>query len=637
MRSSRSRLAVGLFAVVLALAAAPPAPQAVESRVFVREIRDQATFDTYSRTLQSDQFGKYVIDLRSSEIYYFDVNIYRLHTDFVFNVIYRKPVTNEALYEFIKNYEADKPRFILGYYTHHLKVDEWTFSFWEGDAIRAKDVRRAREKLAATFFMGKKLKFRPDSPMQEKLLTELGDIPTITNDKIYKLANYQSFNNGTATGVLRVVPPEARYEDLVFSRDEIVVLQESYPDITPVSGIISTKFSTPLSHVNLRAKTWNIPNAGLKDAAKKYAKLAGKPVILEVRDVDHTLRAATADEVKAWEERKLQARTVRIPPADLGVTELRPLKKIRAADAKIYGAKTANLGEMVWSGVGVNVPDGFGIPFSTYVAHMKANGLDKEVEAMLTDERFATDAAWRKQATEALREKIQKAPLAKKTLDALWKKVKRDLKGKGVFVRSSTNAEDLEGFNGAGLYDTVPNVKTKKALGEAVKQVWASLWNFRAVEERSLFGIDQRAVYPGVLVQIGVNATAAGVLITRNLYDPDDRNSYTINAKRGLGLRVVAGTTIPEQIIFDTSNHGTKIISRSDDPTMLVFDETTGGVKEVANDNREVILNETRALALAQAVQKIIPLYSQRYPLDVEWVLEGDKVWLVQARPYMAK
>jgi phosphoenolpyruvate synthase/pyruvate phosphate dikinase len=169
--------------------------------------------------------------------------------------------------------------------------------------------------------------------------------------------------------------------------------------------------------------------------------------------------------------------------------------------------------------------------------------------------------------------------------------------------------------------------------------VWASVWNFRAVEERSLFGIDQRSTYGGVLVQIGVNATAAGVLITRNLFDPEDKNAYTINAKRGLGLRVVGGTTVPEQIIFDTSNYGTKIVSRSDDPTMLVFDEKTGGVKEVVNPNKEIILSQYRAYLLSMEVKKIVPLYawSKKYPLDVEWVLVGDQVWIVQARPYMSK
>jgi phosphoenolpyruvate synthase/pyruvate phosphate dikinase len=360
-------------------------------------------------------------------------------------------------------------------------------------------------------------------------------------------------------------------------------------------------------------------------------------VVLEVRDVDHVLREATAKEQKAWQAEQKAAKTVKIPPADLKTKDFRHLAQIRAKDTKIYGAKTANLGEIVSRNPGVNVPDGFGIPFYYYQQHLTKHGLDKQIDAALKDERWARDAAFRKETAQKLRDAIRAAPIDAKTLDTLWTKVQKELGGKGVFVRSSTNAEDLEGFNGAGLYDTVPNVKDKQAFGEAVKQVWGSVWNFTAVEERALFGIDHRHTYAGVLVQIGVNASAAGVLITKNLYDPDDPNSYTINAKRGLGLRVVGGTTIPEQVIFDTSNYGTKIISRSDDPTMLVFDEKTGGVKEMPNDNKDTILSEYRAYVLAMACKKIVPLFSAKYPLDIEWVLVGDEVWIVQARPYMSK
>ncbi len=617
--------------------ASPPGPGGESSRPFVRDLKDDKAWTTYSRTLGSDTFGKYVIDLKTNEIYFFDVNLYRLHTDFVFQVIYKKPITNDALIEFIKNYDAVKPRFILGYVTHHLKIDEWTFSFWEGDGIRPKELRRARKKLLETFFQGAKLKFRPDSPAQEQLLAELADVPTTTNDKIYKLANYQSFNNGVATGVLRIVPPGTRFETLVFERDQIVMLQESFPDITPVSGIVSTVFSTPLSHVNLRAKTWNIPNAGIKDGAVKHAALDGKVVVLEVKDIAYTLREAKPAEVKAWKARQQATRTVKIPKADLKTKDFRHLNKIRAKDTVIYGAKTANLGEIVSRNPGVNVPDGFGIPFTFYQQHLARHGIDKKVDALLKDARWAKDGAFRKESAQKLREEINAAPIDAALLETLWTKVQQELGGKGVFVRSSTNAEDLEGFNGAGLYDTVANVKEKDALGAAVKKVWGSVWNFTAVEERALFGIDHRYVYAGVLVQIGVNATAAGVLITKNIYDPDDKSSYTINAKRGQGQRVVAGTTVPEQVIFDTSNYGTKIVSRSDDPTMLVFDEKTGGLKEVPNDNKGVILSEYRAYALAMACKKLIPLFSAAYPLDIEWVLVGDEVWIVQARPYMSK
>src|SRR5262245_54795231 len=121
------------FALLLALGAS--SAQAASTRVFVHDIPDAATFDAYWRTLGADRFSKFVIDLRTDQIFYFDVNVYRLHCDFVFREFYHRPMKNEDIDEFNLNYNATKPGFIFGYLTHHLKTDQWTFSFWEGDEI----------------------------------------------------------------------------------------------------------------------------------------------------------------------------------------------------------------------------------------------------------------------------------------------------------------------------------------------------------------------------------------------------------------------------------------------------------------------------------------------------------------------
>jgi len=632
-------IASALVAALVVSARGDRLPEQREHRVYLREVRDRATFERYSRVVGSDRFGKFIIDVKSNDIYFIDVNMFKLHADFVLGVLLKQEWTEANVREYNKNYERDKPRFILGYLTEHTKVKKMTFSFWEGDKIDAAGVLRVKKKLDQTFFAGKQLFFRPDSPAQEKVAAEVKrrGLKTIDNDSIYREADFQAFNKGSAVGTLKVVPRGTRYESLVFDRGDIVILQEAYPDITPVAGIISTVFSTPLAHVNLRATAWGIPNAGYVNAYRDYGKLDGQVVLLEVSDAGHTLRAATADEVRAYREKIQRVRTVPIPEADLETARLAMLTRIRASDVIRYGTKTANLGEIVTAGVaGVAVPEGFGIPFRYYAEHMRNNKLDRKVEALLADGRFKTDAAWRKAELEKLQAAIRSAPIDPALLDALYKRVKLKLGGAGVFVRSSTNAEDLDGFNGAGLYDTVPNVRGKKPLGDAVKLVWASVWNFRAVEERALFGIDHRKVYAGVLVQIGVNATAAGVLVTDNLFNEEETNSFTINAKWGLGIRVVEGTRIPEQIVFDTSNDGTKIISRSNDGSMLVCDEK-GGVREVPVPAGTVILTEERAKRLAESVKAFMPLFPPGRPLDVEWVLEGEKVWIVQARPYVTK
>jgi hypothetical protein len=627
------------LAVVAAAALARPAAADGTQRAWIRTIPDETTWNNYSKALNADRFGKCVIDIKKDEIYFIDVNLFNLHADFVLGVLLKQAWTRENIIEYNKNYEKVKPHFILCYVTHHTKVDKWTLSFWEGDKIDAAGVLKVKAKLDKSFFQAKQVMFRPDSPMQEKVAKEVArkKLKTITNDDLYKAADFQAFNRGIAIGTLRVVPVGTAYEAMTFERTDIALLQESYPDITPVAGILATTFSTPLSHVNLRATSWGIPNAGDKKARDKWGKLDGKVVYYEVTDAGATVREATRAEITEWEQRVTQAKHVELPEANIDNPRLAMLTRMRAKDVVTYGTKSANLGEIRTANLeDVHIPDGFGVPFFYYVRHMKQNGLDAKVEAMLTDAKFGTDAAWRKQTLEDLRKAIADAPIDPDVLDMIYKRVKIKLGGKGVFVRSSTNAEDLPGFNGAGLYDTVPNVVGRDNIGAAIKTVWASLWNLRAVEERSAFGIDHRQVYAAVMIQVGVKATAAGVLVSTNLWDRSDSDGFTINAKFGLGMRVVEGQKVPEQIIFDASNDGTKIISRSDDPVMLVFDEN-GGIKEVPTPDGGVILTEARAKRLVNAVQKFMPLWRKGTVLDVEWVLEDEKIWIVQARPYVGK
>ena len=614
-----------------------PAAQADSRRVWVKQIDNAATWQNYSKHVSSDELGKFIIDVRTNDIYFIDVNVFNIHADFVLGELLKLPWTTENVREYNLNYERVKPRFILGYLTHHLKVDRWSFAFWEGDKIGAPDVLRAKKRLGETFFV-KNLAYRPDSPMQQKMAVEVKRLghAIVTNDEIYQAADFQAFHVGRAVGKLRVVPVGTPFESLIFGRSEIVLLQESYPDITPVAGIIATTFSTPLSHVNLRANAWGIPNAGDKKARDKYAQLDGKLVYYEVTETASTVREAIAAEIKELEGRIAAARRVDLPKAKLEISRFAMLTRMRAKDATIYGTKSANLGEIVTANLrGVSVPEGFGVPLFFYAQHMKQNGLDAKVEALLREPRFKADAPWRKRALEELRAAIVAAPVDAASLDAIYKRVRLRLGGRGVFVRSSTNAEDLPGFNGAGLYDTVPNVVGRQALGDALKTVWASVWTLRAVDEREAFGIDHRQVFGGVLVQIGVDATAAGVLVTKNLYDPTDKNSFTINAKWGLGMRVVEGQRIPEQIIYDPTNDGTKIISRADDPVMLRFDANGGIVEIKVPEGTGVILTEERAKKLAEQVQKFMPVFAHGKPLDVEWVLEGEKFWTVQARPFV--
>jgi len=98
------------------------------------------------------------------------------------------------------------------------------------------------------------------------------------------------------------------------------------------------------------------------------------------------------------------------------------------------------------------------------------------------------------------------------------------------------------------------------------------------------------------------------------------------------------GKKIAEQILFDTSNDGTRVISRSDESTMLVANPQ-GGMMERPVTKGAAILTEKRAKMLSQAAQHVAEIFNQTDVLDIEWVLETqsgqDVFWIVQARPYV--
>jgi Pyruvate phosphate dikinase, AMP/ATP-binding domain len=620
------------------LAPAPSLDAVPVRRLWAGKLDTEAEFLAYSKEIGGERFAKFVIDLRSDAIYYFDVDIYKVHKDFIFQELYKKPRTKAATRIFDRNYGKTKTDFLMCYLIHHLNQDAWTFAFWDGDLATAAHVRHAYRRMKETFFHGDQVKFRPDSNYQEGVAKQLTDVPVVFNDELYQAATFQAFNKGTAIGTLRFVPPDVPESELTFDPAEIVVIHTPLSDITPVAGIISESFSTPLAHVSLRARGWGIPNIGLKEATTKLAALAGKPVYFEARDADYVLRAATAAELVASQARTqaATARHVELPAADLSITRLATLDQMRAKDVVAYGTKASALGEIVAAKLpGFDVPAGFGVPFAYYDAHLKAAGLDKQVAAFLAGP--PADATARKQKLQALRTAIVDAP-ASAELRARVDEALGALTGNdatvGVFVRSSTNAEDLVEFSGAGLYDTLPNVKGTDAVVAAIKQVWASVWNFAAYENRQRSGIDHARAYGGVLIQVGVDATAAGVLVTAHPTDPTDERNYTINAKSGLGIRVVDGKKVPESLLVSWYNHGIRVLSRSAEDTKLVFDET-GGVHEVKNpDAGKPVLTNRMAIQLADAAKQLTRVFKST-KLDIEWVFAGDRLNIVQSRPYV--
>ncbi len=203
-----------------------------------------------------------------------------------------------------------------------------------------------------------------------------------------------------------------------------------------------------------------------------------------------------------------------------------------------------------------------------------------------------------------------------------------------MFVRSSSNSEDLPGFSGAGLYTTVPNVTQADALTRAVLAVWASVYNFEAYEARRAAGIGDDAVTMAVLVQLAAPSDSSGVMITRDPFDAGRRHVTYISAKRGLGIKVVEGRRQAEQAMYSSWSKAVQVLTRSAEDTKLVAD-AAGGVREVPVAGDRQVLDDALVARLAAVGRRVKQALGGRADQDIEWAVVGDDILVLQARPYI--
>ena len=155
-----------------------------------------------------------------------------------------------------------------------------------------------------------------------------------------------------------------------------------------------------------------------------------------------------------------------------------------------------------------------------------------------------------------------------------------------------------------------------------------------AYEGRERAGIDHAKVYMAVLLQEGINADSAGVMITADPYNPESKGAIYISAKRGLGIKVVDGKRIAEQILFRPQSNAIRVLTRSAEDSLLTFDEN-GGVKEVPITGERAVLTDDMARRLALAAQRIRRLFGGK-DQDIEWLYQRGQLYIVQARPFIA-
>ncbi|PWT94176.1 MAG: pyruvate, phosphate dikinase [Blastocatellia bacterium] len=629
MTRKQSILWLGLVLIILYV---PPA-QAQTGPRSLPAVTSQAQFDLIAVTYDPNTPYAlpnilFVIDRRdSNKIYYVNKKRYSFHKDFI-NGTYLSLESGKEFFE--NNYLKPNRRFILGSIAYQTPIKRWTYEFWEGDLISTEQIQLAGEIINKTFFAP--VAFKPNSLRQDEASRSLAKIERILQSDIAREREYEALNIAKGLGRIHVINKLDDHVEIGFN--EILVLDEVPVQLPPVAGIITSQPSTPLSHINLLAKGWGIPNAYIKNAKELLKQYDGWWVAFETKREDYSIKRADLNQLNEYQRRLKERLDVIKPHYNLDETRLLGLAQQRKSSSIAFGGKSANLGEVMNAHLpGIIVPNGFTIPFYYYDEFIRRNNIDDAIYTLINDQKFVHDPAYRRARLTELREKIQQGTFDPALQKEVINRAAHEFPGKGLFVRSSSNSEDLPKFSGAGLYTTVPNVRGDRELIEAIKTVWASLWNFEAYEFRERANVDHSKIFMAVLLQEGINSESSGVMISTDPYDKENSGAIYISAKRGLGIKVVEGQRIAEQIIFRPRTNAIQVLTRSAEDSLLTFDEQ-GGVKEVPITGDRVVLTDEVIRRLVKAATEIKRVFGS-HDQDIEWAYMKGQIYIVQSRPYI--
>jgi len=324
-----------------------------------------------------------------------------------------------------------------------------------------------------------------------------------------------------------------------------------------------------------------------------------------------------------------------------------PFEKLKNKDVELVGGKNASIGEMIsgLASLGVSVPGGFATTSHAYRDFLAQGGLDERIRSALASldvddvERLAVVG---KEIRGWMLATPFPARLNEEVLEA-WRKMGRGSEF-AVAVRSSATAEDLPEASFAGQQETFLNVRGEDHLLSTMHEVYASLFNDRAISYRVHSNFDHNAVALSVGVQHMVRSDlgAAGVMFTLDT-DSGFRDVVFITAAYGLGETVVQGAVNPDEfyVYKPALRAGKRAVLRKNlggKAIKMIYaekgsPERVRTVEVAPEDRNRFSLDEADIISLAKQALIIEQHYGT--PMDIEWGKDGDtgKIYILQARP----
>ena len=324
--------------------------------------------------------------------------------------------------------------------------------------------------------------------------------------------------------------------------------------------------------------------------------------------------------------------------------------EINKDDVSLVGGKGANLGEMTQAGL--PIPFGFVITSNAYFEFLNHNHLMPKIKTFLSHVNVENPVELH-QASSHIRKLIEDGEIPKNLIKKIiyfydhlsikekrkpltfWHlaayKIKNLYQPPLVAVRSSATAEDLPDASFAGQQETYLNIKGEAQLLLTIKKCWSSLFTERAIFYRQTKNFDHFKVALSVVVQRMVQSEKSGIAFS---IDPvtNDKNKMVIESIFGLGEYIVSGKVTPDHYEVDKRNF--TIIKKEIKRQTVKLIKKGIKNKEVALSKAEGYLqklSDEEIIKVALLVKEIEKHYY--FPQDIEWAIEGKKVFIVQARP----
>lgn len=401
--------------------------------------------------------------------------------------------------------------------------------------------------------------------------------------------------------------------------------------------MIVTEFQTPLSHLSILGKNRKIPICAYKNAFSDslIRKYNNQKILLSVSSDTFFI-----DPIKSADISVPNLKPVYIE-YDLTVKGLVDVEDLNKRTVFYTGNKASNFGLLykISKKATFKVPESaFAIPFFYYDQHVKQSKADKLIYKILNTKEIRYNRDSLVSYLAQIQDLIMEFPVDSMLIEAINAKVVSLGSYTSMRFRSSTNAEDAEGFSGAGLYtsETGKLNSKSKSFERAIKKVWASLWSYEAFVEREYFNISHDNVYMGVLVHRSFPSEEVnGVAITKNLYR-NGNYGFVVNAQLGdeSVVKPKAGNICDQFICYpDESN---ELYDNKKDIDVITISNLNEGKLVMTEDEIQNLANQLEVIKSMMRFYK----YSKKDYLDlgydVEFKLDGEgrTLYIKQVRYY---